>query len=72
MPRTKVGETLDKRAVRVRPDFVASGLAPTVLKPILFKFGVDICYGKGTKPIVFEGNLQSRMATGGYFGKKLK
>ena len=29
--------------------------------PIVFKFGVGICYGKGTKPIVFCGNPESKM-----------
>ena len=40
--------------------------------PIVFKFGVGICFGKGTKPIVFDGNPESKMAAGGHVGKKFK
>ena len=58
---------------RPRPSrFCCKRASTDSFEPIIFKFGVDICYGKGTKPIVFEGNPKSKMAAGGHFGKKSK
>ena len=57
---------------RQRPSRWFCGRASTYsFDPIVFKFGVGICYGKGTKPVVFGGNPESKMAGDGHFVKKL-
>ena len=61
------------RPRRPRPSrWVCERASTYSFDPIVLKFGVGICYGKGTKPIDFGGNPESKMAAGGHFGKKIK